>query len=43
MDRAMKQSTSHFEKNIFSYLKMFSINAEKTLPLNITRKKNEYN
>ena len=41
MDRTMKQSTSHFEKNIFSYLKMFSINAEKTLQLKI-RKKNEY-
>ena len=38
MDHAMKQSTRQFQKIFFSHLKMFSMNAEKTLQLKITKK-----
>ena len=39
MDRSKKQSTSHFEKNIFSYLKMFSIQCRKNITVEDNRKR----
>ena len=39
MDRSKKQSTSHFEKNIFSYLKMFSIQCRKNITVEDNKKR----
>ena len=42
MNRAMKQSTHQFHKNIFLYLKMFSMKCRKNISVE-DNKKNEYN
>ena len=39
MDRAMKQSTHQFHKNIFSYLKMFSMQCRKIITVEDNKKR----
>ena len=39
MDRAIKQSTHQFQKNIFSYLKIFSMQCRKNITVEDKKKR----